>query len=103
MLVAVQPNYQAGLPEWAKWERKTGKSIYSMKDISAYQQADFLDLAYFAYKREAAHKGAMLGYDAGMQMARRAHGNELEIAELTVKELTERVKELEMQMIASQQ
>jgi hypothetical protein len=20
--------YQAGLPEWAKWERKTGKSIY---------------------------------------------------------------------------
>ena len=27
--------YQAGLPEWAKWERKTGKSIYSMKDISA--------------------------------------------------------------------
>jgi len=40
--------YTAGLPEWAKWERKTGKSIYSMKDISAYQQADFLDLAYFA-------------------------------------------------------
>jgi hypothetical protein len=40
--------YNAGLPEWAKWERKTGKSIYSMKDISAYQQADFLDLAYFA-------------------------------------------------------
>ena len=23
--------YQAGLPEWAKWERKTGKSIYSMR------------------------------------------------------------------------
>jgi len=43
-----------------------------------------------------------MGYDAGMQMARRAHGNELEIAELTVKELTERVKELEMQMIAQQ-
>ena len=40
--------YNVGLPEWAKWERKTGKSIYSMKDISAYQQADFLDLAYFA-------------------------------------------------------
>jgi len=53
--------------------------------------------------REAMHKGAMLGYDAGMKMAQRAHGNELEIAELTVKELTERVKELEMQMIASQQ
>jgi hypothetical protein len=53
--------------------------------------------------REAMHKGAMLGYDAGMKMAQRAHGNELEVAELTVKELTERVKELEMQMIASQQ
>jgi hypothetical protein len=53
--------------------------------------------------REAMHKGAMLGYDAGMKMSLRAHGNELEIAELTVKELTERVKELEMQMIASQQ
>ena len=52
---------------------------------------------------EAAHKGAMMGYDAGMQMARRSHGNELEIAELTVKELTERVKELETQMIAMQQ
>ena len=52
--------------------------------------------------RDAAHKGAMLGYDAGMQMARRSHGKELEIAELTVKELTERVKELEMQMIAQQ-
>ena len=51
---------------------------------------------------EAAHKGAMMGYDAGMQMARRSHGNELETAELTVKELTERVKELEMQMIAMQ-
>ena len=53
--------------------------------------------------REAMHKGAMLGYDAGMKMSLRAHGNELEIAELTVKELTERVKELEMQMIAQQQ
>ena len=48
--------YNVGLPEWAKWERKTGKSIYAMKDISAYQQADFLDLAYFAYKREAGGK-----------------------------------------------
>jgi hypothetical protein len=48
--------YQVGLPEWAKWERKTGKSIYSMRDVTAYQQADFLDLAYFAYKREAAGK-----------------------------------------------
>ena len=52
--------------------------------------------------REAMHKGAMLGYDSGMKMSLRAHGNELEIAELTVKELTERVKELEMQMIAQQ-
>jgi hypothetical protein len=52
--------------------------------------------------REAMHKGAMLGYDAGMKMSLRAHGNELEIAELTVKELTERVKELELQMIAQQ-
>ena len=52
--------------------------------------------------REAMHKGAMVGYDAGMKMSLRAHGNELEVAELTVKELTERVKELEMQMIAQQ-
>jgi hypothetical protein len=52
--------------------------------------------------REAMHKGAMLGYDVGMKMSLRAHGNELEVAELTVKELTERVKELEMQMIAQQ-
>jgi hypothetical protein len=52
--------------------------------------------------REAMHKGAMLGYDAGMKMSLRAHGNELQIAELTVKELTERVKELETQMIAQQ-
>jgi hypothetical protein len=52
--------------------------------------------------RDAMHKGAMLGYDAGMKMSLRAHGNELEIAELTVKELTERVKELETQMIAMQ-
>jgi hypothetical protein len=52
--------------------------------------------------RETLHKGAMLGYDSGMKMAQRAHGNELEIAELTVKELNERVKELEMQMIAEQ-
>jgi hypothetical protein len=49
------------------------------------------------------HKGAMLGYDSGMKMAQRTHGNELQIAELTVKELTERVKELELQMIAMQQ
>ena len=52
--------------------------------------------------RDAAHKGAMLGYDAGMQMARRSHGKELEIAEMSVKELNARVKELETQMIAQQ-
>ena len=50
----------------------------------------------------AAHKGAMIGYDAGMKMAQRAHGNELEIAELTVKELTERVKQLELEIVAHQ-
>lgn len=49
-------SYPVGLPEWAKWERKTGKSIYTMRDITAYQQADFLDLAYFAYKRDAGGK-----------------------------------------------
>ncbi len=37
--------YTAGLPEWAKWERKTGKSIYKMTDIKEYQQTDFLFLA----------------------------------------------------------
>ena len=52
--------------------------------------------------KEAMHKGAMLGYDAGMKMSLRAHGNELEVAELTVKELTERIKELETLMIAMQ-
>lgn len=51
-----EKSYPVGLPEWAKWERKTGKSIYTMKDITAYQQADFLDLAYFAYKRDAGGK-----------------------------------------------
>lgn len=52
--------------------------------------------------REAMHKGAMVGYDAGMKMAQRAHGNELEVAELTVKELTERVKQLELEIVAQQ-
>jgi len=52
--------------------------------------------------RDAMHKGAMLGYDAGMKMSLRAHGNELEIAELTVKELTERVKQLELEIVAQQ-
>jgi hypothetical protein len=67
-----EATYLAGLPEWAKWERKTGKSIFSMKDITAYQQADFLDLAYFAYKRDAAGKPT----------------KSLEIWELSVEEIT---------------
>jgi hypothetical protein len=48
--------YVAGLPEWAKWERKTGKSIYKMTEISEYQQTDFLFLAHSAYVRAAAGK-----------------------------------------------
>ncbi len=48
--------YVAGLPEWAKWERKTGKSLYQMSDISKYQQTDFLFLAHCAYVRAAAGK-----------------------------------------------
>lgn len=48
--------YTAGLPEWAKWERKTGKSIYNMTDIKEYQQADFLFLAHSAYVRSSAGK-----------------------------------------------
>ncbi len=49
-----QETYTAGLPEWAKWERKTGKSIYKMTDIREYQQTDFLFLAHAAYVRAAA-------------------------------------------------
>lgn len=48
--------YVAGLPEWAKWERKTGKSIYAMTDVNQYQQSDFLFLAHAAYVRAAAGK-----------------------------------------------
>ena len=48
--------YLVGLPEWAKWERKTGKSIYKMTNISEYQQTDFLFLAHSAYVRAAAGK-----------------------------------------------
>ena len=48
--------YTAGLPEWAKWERKTGKSIYKMTDIAQYQQTDFLFLAHSAYVRANAGK-----------------------------------------------
>lgn len=49
-------SYTAGLPEWAKWERKTGKSIYKMTDITQYQQTDFLFLAHSAYVRANAGK-----------------------------------------------
>lgn len=48
--------YCAGLPEWSKWERKTGKSIYNMTDIKQYQQNDFLFLAHSAYVRASAGK-----------------------------------------------
>lgn len=48
--------YTIGLPEWAKWERKTGKSLYKMTDIREYQQTDFLFLAHSAYVRANAGK-----------------------------------------------
>jgi len=53
--------------------------------------------------RDAAHQGAMMGYNAGMKMARHSHAKDLEVAELSVKELTERVRQLELELIASQQ
>jgi hypothetical protein len=57
-------NYIAGLPEWARWERKTGKSTYSatpekIKEVGfdgIFQQNDFLLLAYYCYLRAAAGK-----------------------------------------------
>lgn len=48
--------YLAALPEWSKWERKTGKSVYAIKNIESFQQADFLFLAHSAYVRNAAGK-----------------------------------------------
>ena len=49
--------YVAGLPEWAKWERKFNKSMFDMpEDIKKWQQSDFLALAHFAYVRAAAGK-----------------------------------------------
>jgi hypothetical protein len=48
--------YLAALPEWSKWERKTGKSVYAIESIKDFQQADFLFLAHAAYVREAAGK-----------------------------------------------
>ena len=59
-----EATYVAGLPEWSKWERKTGKSLFAAtkekiaKDGigSIYQQQDFLFLAHSAYVRAAAGK-----------------------------------------------
>jgi hypothetical protein len=48
--------------------------------------------------KDAANQGAMLGYGVGMNTALNAYKKDLEIAELTIKELTERVKDLEMQI-----
>jgi len=48
--------YLAALPEWSKWERKTGKSVYAIKGIESFQQTDFLFLAHCAYIRAAAGK-----------------------------------------------
>jgi hypothetical protein len=47
--------------------------------------------------KDAATQGSILGYTAGMNTAIKAHKKELEIAELTIKELTERVKKLELE------
>ena len=48
--------------------------------------------------KEAANQGAMLGYGVGMNTALNAHKRELQAAEISIKELTERVKDLEMQI-----
>ena len=48
--------FTAALPEWSKWERKTGKSVYAIEGIEDFQQADFLFLAHSAYVRQAAGK-----------------------------------------------
>jgi hypothetical protein len=47
--------------------------------------------------KEAANQGAMLGYGVGMNTAIKTHKKELESAELTIKELNERVKRLEFE------
>ncbi len=48
--------YEVGLPEWTKWERKTGKSVYAIDSIKAMQQSDFLMLAHFGYVKQSAGK-----------------------------------------------
>ena len=49
-----EATYIAQPPEWAKWERETGKTIGQAEgNIGIY---DLMVLAYNAYKREAAGK-----------------------------------------------
>lgn len=48
-----QAIYYAQPPEWAKWEKETGKSIAAANTIGIW---DLMFLAYNAYKREAAGK-----------------------------------------------
>lgn len=48
--------YVAALPEWSKWERHTGKSVYGIKGIESFQQYDFLFLAHAGYVRANAGK-----------------------------------------------
>lgn len=45
--------YYAQPPEWAKWEKETGKTIGSANSVGIW---DLMFLAYNAYKREAAGK-----------------------------------------------
>ena len=51
--------YTAALPEWSKWERKTGKSVYALgrqdkgSVLEAFQLSDFLFLAHAGYVRAA--------------------------------------------------
>lgn len=52
--------YPISLPEWTKWERKTGKSVFAWagkdKDqiINSFQMNDFMFLAHTSYVRQAA-------------------------------------------------
>ena len=48
--------YVAALPEWSKWERATGKTVYGIKGIESFQQADFIFLGHAAYVRANAGK-----------------------------------------------
>ena len=73
--------------------------LKSAEDKAVFMTAN--DLAKLV--RDVGHKAAMLGYALGMKTAKRTQSKDLEIAELSVKELTERVKELETQMIAMNQ